>query len=294
MRPTALGMGSAWIGARNGSEVEAVEAVHRAFERGINFFDTAPRYQGGKAERWLGQALADLPRDSVYVSTKVGVRPGEQADFTAQAINRGFEQSLSALGVDHVDLLLIHDPPEIESALADALEPMLRLKEQGLARHIGIGCRPSAFHLRAMETGQMDVVLTFSNYTLINQSALGDTIPDAMRRGVGLLLGSPQGMGTLTGVEPDQHQHPRAHAIWQWCQQHNVNLRDLALQFCLSLPINGCVLFGPATASEVDQGIDSATTPIDEATWTAFEQAFDIQRCTRRDQIPTSSVIDSA
>lgn len=292
IRPTALSMGGAWIGTRNDSDREAIEAVHRAFQRGINFFDTAPLYDEGKAERRLGRALRDLPRASYYLSTKVGTRSGMRGNFTPEAVQRSFEQSLTALGVDYVDLLLIHDPPNIETALADALEPMLQLKEQGLARHIGIGCRPHAFHHRAMATGQMDAVLTFRDYTLLNQSATHDTIPEAVERGVGLLLASPLDMGTLTGMEPDAPRHPRAHAIWQWCAQHGVDLRGLALQFCLALPIDGCVLVGPATAQEVDEAIDSATMPIDEATWTDFETTFGIRRYTRRDAFPPSSAAE--
>lgn len=283
---TALGMGGAWIGSRSDSDREAIDAVHRAFEHGINFFDTAPSYGHGKAEPRLGQALAELPRDRFHLCTKIGTRPGMESEFTAEAVTRSFEQSLAALRVEYVDVLLIHDPPDIEMALAGALEPMVRLKEQGLARHLGIGCRPHEFHLRAMATGQMDIVITFLDYTLLNQSALHDTIPEAMRRGVGLLLASPMGMGTLTGTEPDAHKHPRAHAMWRWCRRHGVNLRDLALQFCLALPIDGCVLAGPATAQEVDQIIASATCPIGEDVWDAFEREFGVRRCVDRDQIP--------
>lgn len=287
--PTALAMGGAWIGTRSDCDDEAIKAVVHAFEHGINFFDTSPSYNKGESERRLGLALRNLPRDSIYVSTKVGTRHGMRGDFSPAAIERSFAQSLDTLGVDYVDLLLIHDPSDIDEALDGAIEPMLRLKQQGVVRHIGLGCRPHAFHHRAMSTGEMDVVLTFLDYTLLNQSALPTMIAEAVHRGIGLLLASPLGMGTLTGVEPDARKHPRAHAMWRWCRDRGVSVRDLALQFCLALPIDGAVVAGPGTAKEVAEVIASATTTMDESIWTAFEREFGVQCCTRRDQIPTTS-----
>lgn len=286
--PTALGLGGAWLGARSESEAEAVEAVHRAFAHGINFFDTDPGYRQGKSEPRLGKALAGLPRDEVIVSTKVGTAPEMRGDFRDEAVRASFEGSLKSLGVDYVDLLLIHDPPDIEAALSGAMEPMLRLKERGLARYIGIGCRQHAFHLRAMATGEMDVVLTFQDYTLLSQSALVDTIPEAMRRGVGLILGSPLGMGRLSGVEPDEAKFPHAHAMWRWCGERGVNVRHLAMQFCLSLPIEGSVLVGAATAGEVDEAV-AALAPIDEQVWRDFEAAFGVRRCVDVEEIVGAS-----
>ena len=226
-------------------------------------------------------ALAPLPRDAYAVCTKVGTRPGMERDLSAEGVRRSVEQSLEALRVEHLDVLLIHDPSDIEDALAPgaALDEMQRLKQEGLTRYIGLGCRSHAFHRRAIETGRLDALLTYKDYTLLDQSALHDTIPLALQWGVGLMLASPLDMGALTGIEPDAQKHPRAHAMWQWCAARGVSLPALALQFCLSLPVNGGVLTGPATAAEVDASVKAATEPIDEATWDAFAEAFDVRRC---------------
>ena len=286
MRPAALAMGGAWLGRVSDSDREAIDAVHRAFERGINLFDTDPGYCHGESEPRLGKALADLPRDQCYVSTKVGTRIGVRDDFSPETVKSSFQQSLDALGVDYVDLLMIHDPTDIDAALDGALDTLLSFKAQGLARHIGIGCRQHAFHQRAMQTGHMDVVLTFKDYTLLDQSALRDTIPTAMQRGCGLILASPLDMGALAGPEPDAEKRPRAHAMWRWCAERGVSLRTLALQFCLALPIEGCVMVGPASAEQVDGVLDAATAPIDETVWAEFEAAFGVQRCTDAGQTP--------
>ena len=287
MHPTALAMGGAWLGNRSDTEREAVEAVHRAFERGINFFDTDPMYVRGKGEPRLGKALRELPREAYYLSTKVGTRPGMHGDLTAAGVRASFEQSLEALGVDQVDLLMIHDPPDIEAALAPgaALDEMRRLQAEGLTRHLGLGTRWHSSHRLAMDTGAIDVVLTFLDYTLLDQSVLETTLPEATRRGVGLILGSPLAMGVLAGGEPDRKREPVAHAMWQWAEARGLSLAHLALQFCLSVPIDGCVMTGPATAEEVDQAIDLALEPIEESVWAEFEQAFGLRRCTERAQL---------
>jgi len=100
LHPTALSMGGAWIGSRSDSDREAVEAVHRALELGINYFDTAPSYLHGEAERRMGLALKDLPRERYILSTKFGSRPGMRNDFSAEGVRRSLEMSLDTLGVE--------------------------------------------------------------------------------------------------------------------------------------------------------------------------------------------------
>ena len=100
------------------------------------------------------------------------------------------ENSLKLLGTDYLDSVLIHDPEDIEVPLAKdhALEELLRLKEQGIVRHVGLGVRDHAFHRRAMATGHIDIVLTYLDYTLIEQSAAQGVFPDARRHGGAVIL----------------------------------------------------------------------------------------------------------
>src|SRR5437773_3586812 len=120
LQVTRLGLGGAPIGglAGDGASETARAIVQRAYDLGIRLFDTAPLYGWGASERRMGAALQALPRDSFVLSTKVGrlIRPDENGtpqavfDFSYDGVLRSFEESLRRLGLDRVDILLIHDP----------------------------------------------------------------------------------------------------------------------------------------------------------------------------------------
>ena len=279
MRPKSLGLGAAYI--CHAPADETVATVRRALELGVDYLDT---YPGHAEERW-GEALADWPRDQVYLQAKVGPHPERRKDFSAAATRWSVENSLADLRTDYLDAVLIHDPPDIEAPLApgSCLDELLKMKEEGLLRHIGLGVRQHAFHRRAIEPGHIDVVLTFLDYTLLDQSAARTTLPLAKERGVGLILASVFGMGLLTGNEPDPEdegrKYPgntarRAHAMWAWCRERGVDIRHLAMQFCLAAPVEGIVMSGPGSLAEFEQAYEAATTDIAPETWEAFEEVF--------------------
>jgi D-threo-aldose 1-dehydrogenase len=271
-------MGTAWLGRTSDSDDEAVDAVRTAMDLGINYFDTDPGYMAGESERRLGKALAGVPRDNYILSTKVGTPADGPVDHSGPAVRKDVERSLKRLGVDHLDLLMIHDPRSIESFLEPgaAMDELVRMKEQGLTRTIGIGCRPHMFHRAAMDTGRIDAVLTFADYTLLDQSAANDTIPDAQRRGLGIILAAVLHFGVLGGDEPDIDRHPRAHELWAWAERHDLSVRDLALQFALAMPIDGCVLVGPADAKQVKELIASARRSIPPEVWAELDAQFGV------------------
>ena len=278
LTPTVLSMGCAWLGRQRGGDLAGIQAVRRAWEHGITFFDTDPGYAGGRSEPLLGQALSAFPRDSFYLSTKVGTRPGQTGDFSARGVRLSVEESLRVLGTDFLDLLLIHDPADIEPPFVPgaAVDEMCRMKEEGLIHAIGLGCRPHRFHVRAIQSGKVDVVLTFKDCTLLNQSAISDTVPLACLHQVGVILASVLDIGFLSGERPDAVKAPRAYAMWEWAREHGKSIRDFALRFAVRLPIPGMVLAGPATREQVDQDIRSATTPISTELWQEFENAFGV------------------
>ena len=84
-----------------------------------------------------------------------------------------------------------------------ALDTLLEMKAEGYTvRHIGAGVRSHEFHKELIETGHIDIILTFLDYTLLSQSVAETTLPLARQHDVGIILASPLGMGSLTGVEP--------------------------------------------------------------------------------------------
>ena len=145
---TELGFGGASIGNlyRAISDQEAAATVDAAWDAGIRYFDTAPHYGLGLSERRLGAALRDRPRAELVLSTKVGrtlvPNPAPTGsdlaaggfdvpddlhrvfDFSADAVRCGLEASLERLGVDHVDIALVHDPDDhVEQAIEGPSRP---------------------------------------------------------------------------------------------------------------------------------------------------------------------------
>ncbi|MGQ9609852.1 MAG: aldo/keto reductase [bacterium] len=271
MRPKSLGMGCASLGSH--SEKEAIEAVERAIELGINFFDTSPAY--GDGERKLGLALQNGKRDKIYLQTKAGTHP-QRRGYTAQDIRWSVENSLKMLKTDYLDSVLIHDPSDIEVPLAPgyALDELLKMKDEGIIGYVGLGVRQHEFHKRAIETGKIDIVLTYLDYTLLDQSAAQTVIPIAKKYDVGIILASILSMRRLSGQEPTND--PKAHAMWEWCQKRGLNIRDLAIQFCLALPIDGIVMPGPGTKEHVDEVYLSATADIPSEVWKEFKGEFGV------------------
>ena len=282
MRPNALALGAAWLNSKPDEEV--IGAIRRAIELGINYIDTYP----GHREHLWGEALSDGLREKVYLQAKVGTHPERRKDFSADGTRWSVMNSLKDMRTDYLDALLIHDPLDMESVLGKgcALDTLLEMKDEGLIKNIGAGVRSHDFHKQMIETGHIDLILTFLDYTLISQSVAKTTLPLARKHDVGIILASPLGMGSLTGKEPNVDEErrrnpddePKAHAMWKWCQERNVNIRHLALQFCLAAPINGIVMFGPADKEQVEDGFAAATADIPEEIWQEFETEFGIKR----------------
>jgi aryl-alcohol dehydrogenase-like predicted oxidoreductase len=137
-----LGVGAWQLGepSWNGpGEQGSMRIVDEALVLGCTFFDTAPTYGGGRSEELLGQALEGR-RDRVVLCTKFGYWPDRHADFSPERIEESVEGSLRRLRTDHLDVLLIHSPPD--PGVLDASAPhyvrLERLKSEGVVRAYGV------------------------------------------------------------------------------------------------------------------------------------------------------------
>ncbi|MFH1569125.1 MAG: aldo/keto reductase [Gemmatimonadota bacterium] len=276
MTPRALGLGCAAHGGARSSDRDAVESIRRAIELGIDYVDTSPLY--GESERRVGLALEGGWRERVYLQTKTGTHPERRGDFSAAGTRWSVANSLRLLRTEYLDAVLIHDPGDIEVPLAPghALDELRRLQEAGVVRHLGLGVRQHEFHRRAIETGQIELVLTYLDYTLLDQSVARTTLPLARERGVGVILASALGSGLLAGPEPDLQRHRRAHAMWQWCRDRGFSVRRLALHFCLAAPVDGIVMSGPCTRQQVEEVYADATAEVPAEVWRDFAGQFGV------------------
>jgi aryl-alcohol dehydrogenase-like predicted oxidoreductase len=281
----ALGMGGAALNnlyGRDNNDDQAAATIHHALQRGIRYFDTSPLY--GESERRMGLGLQGWPREDYFLATKTGtgVKPH---NYTADWTYRSVEESLRRLRTDYLDLVLIHDPEELESSFAPggALEALVKLKEQGVIRAIGLGQRDHDFHRRAIRDGRFDAILTYLDYTLISQTAL-DLIDEAHAAGVAVVLGSVLAMGFLSGRPVDDvlaernfswanEQVEAARSAQRWCEANRESLLRLALQFCLQEPHAAITLAACRSPEEVDANVAAASNPVPRSTWHALAAA---------------------
>jgi len=302
-----LGIGSAAIGNlyTSVSDAEAHATVRAALDAGISYFDTAPHYGFGLAERRLGEALGDAP---VLLSTKVGrllepttahgVRHGfadadpyePRFDYSADGIRRSYDSSLSRLKRTRVDILLAHDIGQLTHGAAHehhltafldgGYRAMRDLKDAGAIDAIGIGVNEIAICLELIERVELDVILLAGRYTLLDRSAADVLIPLCDRRGIHLIIGGPYNSGILAQddlsdiarLRYDYAQAPaetvaRAQRSAALCARFGVSLPAAALQFPLRDPRVATVIAGVANAREVRDLVARAAAEIPEIVW---------------------------
>lgn len=299
VRVTELAYGAAGIGNlfRPVADEEAAAAVDAAWDAGIRTFDTAPHYGLGLSERRLGAALRDRPRDTYTVSTKVGrlLVPADTQgddlangfavpathrrvwDFSADGVLRSLEASLDRLGLDRVDVALLHDPDvHAEQALDEAYPALERLRAEGVVGAIGVGMNQSALPARFLRETDIDVVLLVSRYTLLEQEGLAELLPEATARGRSVLIGGVFNSGLLIDPKPgatyDYAPAPepvleRALRLRAITERHGVSLRAAALRFPLGHPAVASVLTGARSPDEVRDTVEQSRHPVPDALW---------------------------
>ncbi len=192
LKVSVLGFGG--IPIRTLSLDEAVKVVRRAFELGVNFYDTARNY--ADSERKIGAALNDV-RSEVYIATKTASRTYDEA-------MRDLEASLSELGTTYVDVWQLHGVNNFETleqvlAPNGALAALKDAKQDGKIRFIGItGHRPDVL-LKAIETGEFDTVQFPFNY--LATEAERELIPRAEQLNIGMIIMKPLAGGELSNAK---------------------------------------------------------------------------------------------
>jgi aryl-alcohol dehydrogenase-like predicted oxidoreductase len=276
----ALSFGGVGIGGLYGevAEEEGIETVRAAFERGFRYFDTSPLYM--ESERRIGIALEGVPRQEIVLSTKTGTHPEHRGDYSWDGTMWSVENSLRLLKTDFLDLLLVHDPSDMEPVFAPrgALEALEALRDQGVVGYIGLGQRRHDFHERAITSGRFDVILTYNDYHPVRTTALERLLPLAQKHDVGVLNGSPTGHGLLIGVDPDrlpaavrgratERDLAAARRFYAWTQERGTSMVAVVLQFCLRQPLIHCTLTGPKNRDELQQNLAAATMPLPAGLW---------------------------
>src|SRR6266550_7274002 len=180
-----------WWGPQD--EREAIGAVHRALELGVNWIDTAPFYGWGRAEEVVGTALAGR-RDDVLLFTKCGTfRDGD--NLRPESIRRDLEASLQRLRTDHVDLLQFHDP-DPSTPIEESWGALHELVREGKARHGGLSNHTPELVERTLAVGPV-AALQFQ-YSALARDHEQELLPYALQHELGVIVWSPLASGFLT------------------------------------------------------------------------------------------------
>lgn len=266
-------------------EDEAIETVKAALASPFPFIDTAALYGDGVSEQRVGLALKELgglPAGAV-LQTKAGRNPVDN-DFSGETVKRRFERSLELLGVDHLDVVYLHDAEwtTFEAAMARGgpVEVLRNYQEQGVFDYLGVASGPNDVELQYIETGLFDAVITHNRYTLLNTNA--DPLLDAAAaRGITVLNAAPYGSGMLSRgpdsypryayQQAPEHMISRTEQIRAICNRYGVPLAAAALQFSMLDPRITVTIVGMSRPERVESTIELASIDIPVAVWEEIE-----------------------
>lgn len=285
---TSLGLGCAQLGNLyvEITDDEATSIVDAAWEVGIRFFDTAPHYGIGLSERRLGAALARHPRADYTLCSKVGrvLEPNPDGaadtdfrvpathkrvwDFSRSGVRRSIDDSLSRLGLDHLDIALIHDAEgHADTAIAEAFPALAELRDEGVVGAIGTGSTDTPYLTRFVRECRPDTVLIAGRYTLLEQPALADLLPACAEAGTTVIIGGVFNSGLLAhdrphaGLAYEYRPAPadlveRARAIAEVCVRHGTTLPAAAIAYAARQPAVSTVLVGAESPDQVRRNAD--------------------------------------
>ncbi|TQM37620.1 aldo/keto reductase [Pseudonocardia cypriaca] len=260
-------------------EERAIATVVRVLAGPITFLDTSNGYGDGESERRIGKALAragGVPEGFV-LATKVDPAG---ADFSGARVRRSLEESLERLGLSRVPLLYLHDPERISfddaTARGGPVEELVRIRDEGLAEHIGVAGGPVELMERFVRTGEFEVLITHNRWTLLDRSA-GPLLDAAAERGVAVVNAACFGGGILAkgSAASDRYAYRTAHpevldavrGMEAACARHGVPLPAAALQFSLRDPRIASTVVGFSRPERVDESVAHADTEIPEDLW---------------------------
>ncbi len=323
---TDMGFGAAPIGnfLRPITEEMSDAMVQRAWNAGMRYFDTAPYYGHGLSEARLGHSLRWKPRGEYVISSKVGrvLRPALRKnidfkpwvdglpftchyDYTYDGTMRSFEDLLQRLGLEHIDILFIHDADVFthgaelqkvyfKQAMDGCYRALIRLRDEGAITAVGAGVNNWEVMLDFMKQGDFDTLLVAGRYTLLEQDSLDELLPLCERRNTAIVIGGGFNGGILaTGAVPGAkwnyapapaHITEKVRRIEAICAKFKVPLPAAALQFLLAHPAVASHVPGTRDVAQMEQNIALVSHPIPADFWQELKR----QKLIRQDApVPT-------
>ncbi len=305
VKVSALGLGCAPLGGNfvDLDDSQSSEVVAAAINSGITYFDTAPWYGFGRSERTVGDGIRGK---NCVISTKVGriLKPGAVVDpenygmvkplpfhpaydYSYDGLMRAFEDSLQRLGLEKVDILLVHDIGTFQhgsdnehhfKTLKDSgYKALNELRRNGQVKAIGLGVNESEICMDALTIGAWDVFLLAGRYTLLEQLSLDTLFPACYQSGTSIICAGPFNSGVLVGREMWNYSKApnsvvkKVQSLKMVAKQFEVSLPGAALQFPLANPIVSSVIPGPRSSKELNQIFKWCSEKIPADFWTTLK-----------------------
>jgi voltage-dependent potassium channel beta subunit len=297
-----------WLTYGNATEDRtAEECIDRAYELGINFFDTANVYARGKSEEVVGRALRKYPRDSYVVATKVffpmndGPLPNN-CGLSRKHIMEQCEASLKRLGLDYIDLYQCHRY-DTETPLEETLRALDDLVSQGKVLYIGFS-QWSAHQItdaaKFQEAHNLDrFVSSQPYYNMLGRDIEKAVLPACEREGIGQIVYSPLAQGLLTGkYEPgkplpegsraadpkqnmflnggklDDERLEKIQRLVPIAEGLGLSMAQLALAWCLRQANVASVIIGASRPAQVDDNAGAAGVKLSAETLKAIDETL--------------------
>ena len=276
------------------AEEAAIQCIHKAYELGINFFDTANAYNRGAAEEVVRRGLKDYSRDSFVLATKVYFPMGEGPNDRGLSRKHIMEQchaSLRRLGTDYIDLYQCHRY-DTETSLEEVLRALDDLVTQGKALYVGVS-EWSAVQIddavyTARELNLDRIVSNQPVYNMLQRYIEREVLPLCEREGIGQVVFSPLSQGILTGkYKPGQQPQqgtraadPEAGSFMQdlmndkvltavqnlqtLAQQNGYTLSQMALAWVLRKQIVSAAIIGASRPQQVEENAKASEITLTE------------------------------
>ncbi|KPV44791.1 aldo/keto reductase family protein [Alicyclobacillus ferrooxydans] len=302
VKVSEISLGS-WLTYGGSVEDEtAIACIDRAYELGINFFDTANVYRRGEAEKVVGKALGKYPRDSFVLATKGFGQMGDGPNDRGLSRKHIFEQvhaSLKRLNVDYIDLWQCHRY-DTETPLDETLRAIDDLVRQGKILYAGVSEWSAvqiqdALHLA--DKFLLDrIVSNQPQYSMLERYIEKDIIPLCEREGIGQVVWSPLAQGVLTGKYRPGSAHPegsrathpatsgaisrllteenlqRVEQLRAIAEQKDCTLAQLALAWVLRQPNVSSAIVGASRPSQVDDNVGAVNVELTDEDVTEIEK----------------------
>ena len=291
---------------------QAVETLDEAYASGIRYYDTAPWYGHGLSEHRLGNLLYQKNRHEFILSTKVGrvYRPFKDDpvlfdgspwvgglpfewnfDYSAAGFERSFLDSTMRLGLNRIDLLVIHDLDRSYHGksvskklkeLESGMEWLKKMKKSEVIQGFGAGINDMEMIPLFLEHFELDFFLVAMPYTLLNQEPLEEIFPECEKHGIGIIIGSPYASGILATGSCEESKYGYAavseeirnkvQSIEKICEAHRIPIKAAALQFPLAHPLVSSVIPGSLSTAQVLDNIEMLKFPIPPEFWFELKQ----------------------